>query len=221
MGDVGHEGRRDRVAVGVAVVGEDARSGDDLGRVAPGAVAVGDRDRCLVGDGGREAGHPGRAADGGAGDPVAGVVGQRGAAAGVQVPDAHEVGLGRRDLDVPGGVDLTQGPGDAPDPDLVDDAGEEAVSDARRVEGAADRRQDGRSRRWPDGSHRPRACRRGRRRDRGSRSSRHRWRRRGARRSGVTTVLAVIGWLRLGVAPPAPSSKSATSWPLLASMPRK
>ena len=45
MADVRHEDRRERIAVRVGVIAEDARRGHDLGRVVGRGVRVGDRDR--------------------------------------------------------------------------------------------------------------------------------------------------------------------------------
>ena len=62
VGRIGDLDRGEGVAVGVGVVGQDARGGDDEGRVLGRGVRVGHRDRGGIG-GDREAGHPARAPD--------------------------------------------------------------------------------------------------------------------------------------------------------------
>ncbi len=72
---------------------------------------------------------------------VAGDVGEAGAGALVEVPGAQQAGLAGRDLGVLGGIDLGQAARRAPDPDLVDDAREEAGGGACGGPGTADRGQ--------------------------------------------------------------------------------
>ncbi len=83
----------------------------------------------------------GGAGHGSAGEGVAGDVGEAGAGALVEVPGAQQAGLAGRDLGVLGGIDLGQAARRAPDPDLVDDAREEAGGDTTGGPGAADRGQ--------------------------------------------------------------------------------
>ena len=119
-----------------------------------------------------------------------------------------------------GGLDLRQRAGDVPDPDFVDRAGEEAGGGAGRGQGAADRgeRVGGGVGRFADAE------------GAGVESAveievpgRAVVGRGGVMPvpSAVIAVVPVIGWLRLGLLPLWPSSKSATSLPLVASMPRK
>ena len=72
MADVGHQDRGQRVAVGVGVIGQDARGGHGQGRVLGGRVAVRHRDRGGVGGGDRQADRDRVGVEG----PVVGLVGE-------------------------------------------------------------------------------------------------------------------------------------------------
>ena len=121
----GHGHHRQRIAVGIGIVGQNR---DRRGAVLWGRHRIVHGTRCGVRPGERRARHPGRAADDRAGDGMAGAVAHGRATPFVQAPSGEEARRGGRDLHRPPVIDLLQTPRVVPHARFVQGADERALS---------------------------------------------------------------------------------------------